>query len=709
MMTEPVSPKHSSSNQTAPRSRIVWVLVVGLTLIGVTLVSPAAMLVVLEDGAPAAAICICAMGLGIWIVRAIGLHAAPLRWRWMLSLTLGLGTLSLLVLVLGLLGVLQSNVWICILLASLVAGIARIKYLRRNAFAVQEPSGDRDAGWMRLLWLAVVPFAVLALLGATIPPGVLWPAEGNGYDVLEYHLGVPREYLEAGEITYLPHNIYSNFPFAVEMLYLLSMVLHGNALAGVFTAKLLNVLLGVLAVGGAWLAAREVGPRAGVAAGVTMASFPILTYLSGIAYVEHGMLAFTAMAVASTIRAFRMDPGERVQWCVVAGLLAGFACGCKYTAIPMVALPLGFALSWLAIRSRRRAWIGAAAFGVAVLLTFGPWLVKNSVYTGNPVFPLARSVFPERAGIWDDERAAHWHDGHLPAPEDRPIGRQLSRVWFEVLSAGATETPPAGKRVPEQQALLGSALYGPMPLLAILAGAACTLYRRRHSGSEPNRGVAVAWIVLAATLITWLGFTHLAGRFAISIVVPLAVLMGVTVEALSRNRRMLGAAVVIMLGAAAWNFSTIYRIFTPADTPYLEVDLFGRIDIMQSGNSPHIAGLNERLREGHRILIVADARRLYLEPGADYHVVFNRNPFAEAAAAMTPDELLDWLRSQGYEYVYVDWVEMWRLRGSRYGFWPSITVDLFERLTEHGLIIEEHYHTLGFNKPYGTLFRVPAG
>ena len=46
------------------------------------------------------------------------------------------------------------------------------------------------------------------------------------------------------------------------------------------------------------------------------------------------------------------------------------------------------------------------------LLPFAPWLVRNAVYTGNPVFPLATSVFGR--GHWSGKSQQRWNDGHGP-------------------------------------------------------------------------------------------------------------------------------------------------------------------------------------------------------------------------------------------------------------------------------------------------------
>src|SRR5260221_396020 len=101
---------------------------------------------------------------------------------------------------------------------------------------------DRVSG-VQGLWLILVPFAAIALLAAFMPPGILWGDEPNGYDVVEYHLQVPREWFEAGRIVPLRHNVFSYFPFNVEMHYLLAMHLRGGPWAGMFLAQLMHVAM----------------------------------------------------------------------------------------------------------------------------------------------------------------------------------------------------------------------------------------------------------------------------------------------------------------------------------------------------------------------------------------------------------------------------------------------------------------------------------
>ena len=52
------------------------------------------------------------------------------------------------------------------------------------------------------------------------------------------------------------------------------------------------------------------------------------------------------------------------------------------------------------------------AAGLSIVL-FSPWLIRNTIYTGNPVFPLATNLFGR--GYWSAESQARFRAGHGPA------------------------------------------------------------------------------------------------------------------------------------------------------------------------------------------------------------------------------------------------------------------------------------------------------
>ncbi len=53
---------------------------------------------------------------------------------------------------------------------------------------------------------------------------------------------------------------------------------------------------------------------------------------------------------------------------------------------------------------------GVALVAVGVLAAFGPWMAKNIIETGNPVYPLCYNLF---GGVdWNAELDAKWKAGH---------------------------------------------------------------------------------------------------------------------------------------------------------------------------------------------------------------------------------------------------------------------------------------------------------
>ncbi len=74
--------------------------------------------------------------------------------------------------------------------------------------------------WQPRWWWAIVPFGLVLVGGALLPP--------FDFDVLEYHLQVPREWYQQGSVTFMPHNVYGNMPLGSEMLATLSMALESR-------------------------------------------------------------------------------------------------------------------------------------------------------------------------------------------------------------------------------------------------------------------------------------------------------------------------------------------------------------------------------------------------------------------------------------------------------------------------------------------------
>src|SRR6185437_12426979 len=307
-----------------------------------------------------------ATGLGLFIARPLlkNLVSIPAALRFVTIAALGLGAMSLALLGLGLIGWLNALTAWGLVGIGLILGIVRIIRLDTPEMRAALNRWFSESAGVDWLWLLLVPTFLVMLVGAMFPPGLLWsPDEPHGYDVVEYHLQVPREWYEAGRIIPLHHNAFSYFPFNVEMHYLLAMHLRGGPWAGMYLAQLMHVTFMALAVLAVYGVARSVIPPslhpsatpplhpsipallppAGPAmiAALAMLGVPWITQLAGIAYDEGGFLLFGTLAIGIALLA-SADPQRRLRRFALAGLMAGFAAGSKLTAVPevLVAVPV---------------------------------------------------------------------------------------------------------------------------------------------------------------------------------------------------------------------------------------------------------------------------------------------------------------------------------------------------------------------------------
>ncbi len=674
------------TNHHRKRNLALAVVFTALTALGVGAASRYALLTVVLDGLAALVILGPPILAGLWLVPLFRLGPMPLRWHFLLGAGLGLGAISLLVLLLGIVGALHPLLWKALLCACAAAGLIRARKLLVGEPLEKETGGNashrRLSDSWAYLWLPACPFLVLALLAASNAPGFIWQEEGFGYDVLEYHLQLPKEYLDAGGISYVPHNVYANFPANVEMQYLLAMIVHGNTPDIGTVANMIHLMLAVLAVCAAWVAGREWSPQAGVIGAVAMATVGWLPYLSGLAYVENGMLFFGVLATAALLQAFKRQTdttGSHRRWLALAGVMAGFACGCKYTALPMIAFPLGLSALMLRGRSVTGRIADGLLFGMATMVTFSPWLIKNQVMTGNPVFPLMNTVFNASPQGWGSDETELWNAGHTLQPDEQTAANRMRLLWQHVLND-------------EHQR------FGPAIFLIAIAG----VFARRLSRVD-----AVLLLMLLVQLAVWLLATHLYARFAVVMLIPLALLAARSVD---NGLRSLRRTIVVTLLVAG----SVVNIAFASQLHIQESQGGAPASLMYEGKVSgfeYLGLVNHDLPPNARILLVGEARGFYFQREIDYCVAFNRNPFFELLLAEdSAHDVLAWLREQGYTHVLVHWGEIGRVAAS-YGLSPEIDQleiwTWFDRLANAGLIRIHGWPPPGKHFRFVDLYEVP--
>ena len=557
---------------------------------------------------------------------------------------LGAATLSFLTLALGLVGLTRD-------LPLLVWGFATAMLLYAGRQFVRDHVNRRRPsldGSTAALLAAVAPFLVLIALGSTVPT--------TEFDAREYHLQGPKEWFLAGRVERLPHNVYTQMPAGTEMLTLLCMHLTGDwrvgALAGQAT---LDGFVPLAALAAGCVARRLFGAGAGWFAAAAFLTSPWAVRLALHPYAEGALCAFGTLTLLAVTIAVRRRRQRSWRPALLAGLLAGAAFGCKYPALLLIAAPAGLAL----VLADRR-WTKLAAFVGGFAFLAGPWLIKNLVETGNPVFPLLWGLFGGDG--WDASTNARWAAAH--APPDWSPARWPH--WF-------------GQP-------LGLDLYHTPLLIAFapLAGLA-----------SPRRA---AWLAaaLGGLVLVWYLATHRIDRFWVPLLPAGCVLAGAGLRrATAEGERPLRVVAWGAAGAGVLFNLALCLGGLAGEVPYT-ADPEAAGPWVEERTAPLIAALNERFGPGEAVALVGEAQVFGAEFRPIYATVWNDPPLADPAEPLPADVAA----------VAVNWAEIARYRGS-YGFDPRVTPGFLDDRVRQGELEPGRPLAVG-DRVVGELFLSPA-
>ncbi len=671
------------------------VVVVVAAAAGLTIASPHIWAFLLMDLLLVGAVLLAAAGLGAWPAAwCLASHgadrvdgAAAVK-RFCVALPFGWGILGALTLALGMAGWMSRPVALALLAAGAAAGISYLGLrggMAAQSSAASVPHRPRPFSFAAAVRPAalLLPLAIplgIALFGASLPPGLIWTDEARGYDALEYHLQAPREYFEAGRIEFLPHNVYASFPQQVEILYYLLMHLAGSPHEAGSAAQLLHMMLGVLAV--VALAAWSPPGRGRLVVALLAGGCAWLAYAGCLAYVENGVLLCAAVAAGLIRDEMQAPSATPLRMTLAAGVCAGLAAGCKYTAIALVPVALG--LSWLIVMQTGMATrlLRFALFGAAALAAFSPWMIRNALHSGNPVYPFAYSLLGGRA--WSAEQDAQWRRGHTLPEADRPLPARLRIAARELFGTLRPDAP-----------WLSQSLFGYGLFLVAAAGAL--------AGGRDTR-LLILWAVLM--LGVWIGATHVPGRFVVPLIVPLALLAGDAFRpgaepAPARHGdapppaarlllRLRGALLVVAVLSALHGGLMLIGELVPHATSWKRTtnvslsQMLGRWDVLRDTH-PY----NAATPPDARLWLVGDAAVFYVDRPMHYTVVFSRDPWLElAASGADAAACVEWLRTQNVTHVIFSWDEIRRLAAT-YGFPEVVTKAWVARLAAAGLRLVE--------------------
>lgn len=644
---------------------------------------------------------------GQLLLRTLRVEVSAGVERAVFAFGLGLSAWSLVTLGVGLAGLLSRALFVGLMLAAIAGELAARSRQRRLMPKERQRRGDRlleqrFLGESRLpvaIVLVVAPFLLAMLLGAMLPT--------VDFDVKEYHLQGPREWYQQGRITFLPHNVYTSFPFLTEMLSLWGMVLRGDWFRGALIGQVVLMTFAPLSAMAVYAIGRRVSTTAGwVGVGVYL-TLPWIYRISVIAYTEGALAFFLAAAFLAWLMIREETSGTMcLKKVLLNGLLAGSALACKYPGLVSVTIPIGVAVVWTAMRRAgaldvRRALRAAAVFSLGVAITFGPWALKNLVQTGNPVYPLAWTIFGGRD--WTPELNDKWRSGHSPKVDWRDPADIPADLWNQVQEV-AVNTP---LQSPLVFGLAPLAVIAAWPLRRRLAPApAGPSIASDAASSAPRRLVGPLILYAAWLFLTWWGLTHRIDRFWLPMLPIVCVLAGIggaliieRLEWLIDSGRWIAGVLLSFSVAGAAVLATVYNLVVATSAqlggfnPYLMDETAVRQLAMQQ--TPSIAVLAARLPEGARVLLVGEAAVFDAPFDLRYNTVFDfellqgwatDDPYAlhtEDLPLKSRDEILATLRAQGITHVFVNWMEILRYReyGS-YSYTDFISPRTIRRLIE---------------------------
>lgn len=258
---------------------------------------------------------------------------------------------------------------------------------------------SRMLTWLFSCALLVTVVAIVTL--ASVPP--------VDRDALTHHLFVPKLYLQHGSIYEIPEIIFSYYPMNLDLLYMFPLYF-GNDIIPKYIHFVFALLTSYLVF--RFLRTR-IGMNWGLLGALFFLSIPVIIKLSITVYVDLGLVFFSTAALLSFIE-WQNNPAHK-RFLVLCGLCAGLAAGTKYNGLIVIVI-LALLIPYLYSRysrqykkeQRNNSQIKAVLFGLIFLLaaslTYGPWLARNYIWTGNPVYPMHNNLFnPSTAKVHDQK------------------------------------------------------------------------------------------------------------------------------------------------------------------------------------------------------------------------------------------------------------------------------------------------------------------
>jgi len=253
---------------------------------------------------------------------------------------------------------------------------------------VEEQKGMRTTGScvLSVVLIGLMGLLILSILIlASVPP--------ISKDALVHHLAVPKLYLRHGGMYEIPFMPFSYYPMNVDLLYLIPLSL-GNDIVPKYIHFAFAALTAYLIFS---YLKRRTSKNYALLGVLFFLSTPIIVKLSITVYVDLGLIFFSTASLLLLLQ--WIEDGFRLKLLLVSALFCGLAAGTKYNGLItllLLTLFVPFVFSRYA-KGIKPGFLSASGYGMlfvsVALLVFAPWMIRNYLWTSNPIFPLYEHLF----------------------------------------------------------------------------------------------------------------------------------------------------------------------------------------------------------------------------------------------------------------------------------------------------------------------------
>jgi hypothetical protein len=650
--------------------------------------------------------------VGMRMLRPFKLVGFSRLERGTLALGLGWGVMSLGILALGIVHLLYLWTLVAALGLMLAFGWHEVYHIFRLTTQPDLARGMRRliprTIFTKMLFVIILIQLLLLLLQTLAPPYLPY-----GSDLYLYHWAASRLYLLHHAILVWPGWAAVDLPFNSEMLATLSLAF-GSEVAATWIQSVFGLLVLILLIAPLF---RHFGATTAWLGAAICCASPLFTTLLVSGYNEMAM-AYYGLATVVVIFAWLKQSGhpsmkKHSHLLFLGGLYAGFGLGVKYTegqiiaGILLLLVCIGIARLLEARRQRREGWgmVGKQAipillFGGTCLAPLLPWLLRNWMLLGNPIYP-----FVWGGPDWNEARTTTWALTMAHVGAQDPFWQRLPESFFALFFD--TNRPGEPSYTPANY-LLVAALLVPFILAAAWAS---TRFKRQALKQTQTYSAAkeqALWLIVAAgAYLAWLLSGAELERYAL---VWLLLLVGPAAFVLERlcrihwrwpfgqsiapSLRAIVITMVLLIVSVLGPLSSLIWFpghnTLPLVSGQISLNRWERASLMTPDYWAMVDYVNANVARSAKFLVIGSG---YFLEGRDYVDDASQDwvPYLETAGH-TPTGMLALLRQDGFTYLLYNETLLTYIVKTNNNTYLASFLPAFRQFLADSLILAQSFH-----------------